>query len=151
MSNLIKTALPLFTSLLLTLSTAHADYVKPNITHAAYGHQQVVYQVNGGDTKLQLHALKNVLNHVTTVEDIDAVIVVHGDGISLLTTKDPEITDMLDKLHEKHVKIDVCNNTLKGKNLDWHELYHVEESDIVPSGVAEISYLQSQHYSYVKP
>jgi hypothetical protein len=151
MSNMIKTALPLFTSMLLTLNAAHADYVKPNITHTPYGHQQVVYQINGGDEKLQLHALKNVLNHVTTVEDIDAVIVVHGDGISLLTTKDPEILGMLDKLHEKHVKIDVCNNTLKGKNLDWHALYHVEESDIVPSGVAEVGYLQSQHYSYVKP
>lgn len=44
MSNLIKTALPLFTSMLLTLSAAHADYVKPSITHAPYGHQQVVYQ-----------------------------------------------------------------------------------------------------------
>ncbi|BBP02064.1 DsrE family protein [Sulfuriferula nivalis] len=151
MINITKKAFPILASLLLTAGAAHADYVKPDITHAPYGHQQVVYQINGGDAKLQFHALKNVLNHVTTVEDIDAVIVVHGEGISLLTTKDPEITGMLDKLREKHVKIDVCNNTLKGKNLDWHELYHVEESDIVPSGVAEVGYLQSQHYAYVKP
>jgi intracellular sulfur oxidation DsrE/DsrF family protein len=31
------------------------------------------------------------------------------------------------------------------------DLYYVEETDIVPSGVAQLAILQAQGYAYIKP
>jgi intracellular sulfur oxidation DsrE/DsrF family protein len=50
------------------------------------------------------------------------------------------------------VAFQVCGNTLKGKQIDFEgDLYDVDEADIVPSGVAELSRLQGMGYSYIKP
>ncbi|XDZ69645.1 hypothetical protein AB8879_06555 [Alphaproteobacteria bacterium LSUCC0744] len=41
---------------------------------------------------------------------------------------------------------------MKGKKLSPEkDLYDVFEEDIVPSGVAELSHLQMQGYTYIKP
>ena len=43
-------------------------------------------------------------------------------------------------------------NTINGRKVDYlNDLYDVEESDIVPSGVAEVAKLQAEGYSYIKP
>ncbi len=141
----------LLTGSLLFAGIAHADYVLPQITHDAYGHQKVVYQLNSGDPDIQAKALKYMLNNISAAKDIEGVVVVFDDGMGALTDNDPKVVALLDKVRAKHVKIAVCNNTLKGKNLDWHSLYNVQETDIVPSGVAEIGFLQSKGYTYLKP
>ena len=46
----------------------------------------------------------------------------------------------------------VCNNTLKGRKIRYeNDLFEVWEDNIVPSGVAELSHLQQQGYTYIKP
>jgi intracellular sulfur oxidation DsrE/DsrF family protein len=45
----------------------------------------------------------------------------------------------------------VCANTLKGKKIDIDQLYDAENSDIVPSGVAEVAHLQARGFSYLRP
>ena len=46
----------------------------------------------------------------------------------------------------------VCNNTLTSRKIDYeNDLFEVFEDDIVPSGVAELSYLEQQGYTYIKP
>ncbi|MCU7855753.1 MAG: DsrE family protein, partial [Candidatus Thiodiazotropha sp. (ex Lucinoma borealis)] len=46
----------------------------------------------------------------------------------------------------------VCANTLKGKKVILTEhLYDTSESDVVPSGVAELAKLQAEGYTYIKP
>jgi intracellular sulfur oxidation DsrE/DsrF family protein len=48
--------------------------------------------------------------------------------------------------------VHVCNNTLKGRKISYeNDLFDVYEEDIVPSGVAELSHLQLQGYTYIKP
>jgi len=55
-------------------------------------------------------------------------------------------------LKAQNVVITVCNNTLSGREINFAEdLYDVWEEDIVASGVAELSHLQSQGYTYIKP
>jgi hypothetical protein len=41
---------------------------------------------------------------------------------------------------------------LRGRKISYeNDLFEVFEEDIVPSGVAEVSYLQQQGYTYIKP
>ncbi len=151
-----KTTMKLYyalaTSLLMT-TPVYADYVAPNIQHEAFGSQKVVYQLNTGDEQEQLQVLRNANNHVQIIgkEHIDLHLVVFASGISVLQSNDEKITQAIDKLRQQGVKIAVCNNTLKAKNIDWHTLYQVKESDIVPAGVAELAYLQQKGFAYIRP
>ena len=50
----------------------------------------------------------------------------------------------------KGVEFRVCNFTLEARDIDPRQV--IEEAKIVPSGVAEVSRLQSQEgYAYLKP
>ena len=56
------------------------------------------------------------------------------------------------ELKGQNVRFVVCNNTLVGRDIDPDEdLFDVWEDDIVPSGVAELSYLQQLGFTYIKP
>ncbi len=137
------------------------------IAGEGYGKQKVVYHINYDDSKAQAGALRNVQNHINAVgaENLDLKIVLHGKGLTLLLEPDAaentklktgnatdEIQAKITGLKEQGVKFQVCSNTLKGKKIDYEaDLYDVDEADIVPSGVAEIAYLQAQGYAYVKP
>ena len=66
----------------------------------------------------------------------------HGDGVDLLKTanSDMDMQSKIINLKDQKVAFQVCNNTLKGRKISYkNDLYDVSESDIVPSGVAEIS------------
>ncbi|WP_245823153.1 DsrE family protein [Antarctobacter heliothermus] len=55
-------------------------------------------------------------------------------------------------MKSQNVKFHVCNNTLTGRNINYSDdLYDVWDDDIVPSGVAELSKLQQDGYTYIKP
>lgn len=123
---------------------------------AAYGKQKVVYHVNYDDPKLQKAALRNIQNHINAVgkENLDLRVVMHGKGYTLLKTANDNM-DMQSKivnLKKQGVKMQICNNTLRGKKVNYkNDLFDVEKADIVPSGVAEIADLQAKGFSYVKP
>jgi intracellular sulfur oxidation DsrE/DsrF family protein len=135
--------------------------------YADYAPQKVVYHVNGYGDKTQIGALRNIQNHINAVgaDKLTVAVVMHGNGLSLLTlpeavgvTKMKEgnaNTDMqarVDGLRNQGVRFLVCANTLKGRKVvpDDH-LYRVSPGDIVPSGVAELSKLQLEGYTYIKP
>jgi intracellular sulfur oxidation DsrE/DsrF family protein len=89
----------------------------------------------------------------------------HGAGVSLLmppeamsrtkmksANADPQMQATIDNLRSQGVGFKVCANTLKGHNINAAtDLYMVDEADIVPSGVAELSILQTQGFTYIKP
>lgn len=124
-----------------------------------YGKQKVVYHINydgGGDGKAYMKALKNVQNHINAVgkDNIDVKIVVHGQGVDLLrdANKELKLQSEVTSLKTQNVSFAVCANTLKGRNIDYEkDLFEVGKEDIVPSGVAELSYLQGKGYTYIKP
>lgn len=134
--------------LLPTLSSA--------VLAEGYGKQKVVYHINYDDKKKQAGAMRNIQNHINAVgaENLDLKVVLHGNGVSLLKTanEDPDFESKVINLKSQHVSFNVCNNTLKGKKIDYEsDLFEVEESDIVPSGVAELARLQQEGYTYIKP
>ncbi len=123
-----------------------------------YGKQKVVYHINydGESGTSYKSALGNIQNHINAVgaENIDVKVVLHGDGLGLLMSakQDDALQTRIGGLKTQNVAFEVCNNTLVGRDISWEDdLYDVWEEDIVPSGVAELSYLQQQGYTYIKP
>lgn len=133
-----------------------------------YSKQKVVYHINYDNPKQQAGALRNIQNHINAVgaDNMDIKVVLHGHGLSLLL--DPEslpklkkfkhanateqMSAKVDGLKNQGVAFSVCANTVKGRKVDIeHDLYDVDRDDIVPSGVAELSYLQAKGYTYIKP
>lgn len=124
-----------------------------------YGKQKVVYHINydaGPDGLAYKRALRNIQNHINAVgaENLDVKVVLHGNGLSLLKLARDDLTlqGNVSNLKTQNVAFSVCNNTLKGRKIDYEQdLFEVFQDDIVPSGVAELSYLQAQGYTYIKP
>ena len=133
-----------------------------------YGKQKVVYHINYDNPKQQAGALRNIQNHINAVgaENLELKVVLHGNGLALLLEPDAlenvpkfkhanateEMTAKITGLKDQGVNFNVCANTVKGRKVDYlNDLYDVEESDIVPSGVAEVAKLQAEGYSYIKP
>ena len=139
-----------------------------SIANERYGKQKVVYHINYDNPKKQAGALRNIQNHINAVgaENLDIKVVLHGNGLALLL--DPESLSKLkkfkhananekmiakiDSLKDQGVDFNVCANTVRGRKVDLEsDLYNVEKSDVVPSGVAEVARLQLMGYAYIKP
>lgn len=130
-----------------------------NRTPGRYRKQQVVYHINGDggpEGGLYKAALVNVRNHIAALgaDNISVKVLLHGDGVTLLTMArgDVELQSAVVALKADKVSFLVCANTLRGRNIDsGSDLFDVADGDIVPSGVAELSHLQQQGYTYIKP
>ena len=124
-----------------------------------YSKQKVVYHINynGGDgDKLYRGAMRNIQNHINAVgaENMEIKVVLHGNGLGLLASAKTNelLQSQVLELKGQNVNVHVCNNTLKGRKISYeNDLFDVFEEDIVPSGVAELSHLQQQGYTYIKP
>ena len=124
-----------------------------------YGKQKVVYHINyngGADDKKYRGAMRNIQNHINAVgaENMEIKVVLHGNGLGLLVSAkgNEKIKGAVASLKSQDVNFHVCNNTLKGCKISYeNDLFDVYEEDIVPSGVAELSYLQQKGYTYIKP
>ncbi len=136
--------------------------------NVGYDKQKVVYHINYDNPKAHAGALRNIQNHINAVgaDNLDLKVVLHGNGLALLLDPDAleklgkfkhanandEMTARISALKDQGVDFQVCNNTLKGRKVDYTtDLYDVTEEDIVPSGVAEVAKLQAQGYAYIKP
>ena len=125
---------------------------------ARYGQQKVVYHINyeGGDGgKAYRGAMANIQNHINAVgaRNLDVKVVLHGNGVGLLLDAkgNDGLRARIASLKGQNVGFQVCNNTLTGNDLTTDDLYDVRDGDVVPSGVAELSHLQQQGYTYIKP
>ena len=116
---------------------------------------RVVYHVNQAEPGLHKAAVRNVQNHINAVgaENMDIKLVMHGGGINLLLAANdhPEIQAAVDSLKLQGVDFQVCRNTLSARQLPMEALYDTTEEDIVSSGVAQLSILQRDGYTYIKP
>ena len=117
------------------------------------GPDKVVYHINDSVNATAL--MRNVSNHLDTDPTAKIVIVGHGQGVDFLMddAKDKNgnpYNITVEKLATKGVKFDVCEITLKSRNLKKEQF--IPEAKFVPSGVAEITKLQAREgYVYLKP
>jgi intracellular sulfur oxidation DsrE/DsrF family protein len=132
-----------------------SGYVKPNMKHDSYGDLKIVVPITTDDKAIQGMKLRNLSNSLMATKDwkgeIEATVVLYAKGLSLLKNPDDGMRTMVDELTKKGVRFEVCNNSLKEQSLDFHSLYHVADKDIVPSGFAEVAYLQAKKHYVVDP
>jgi intracellular sulfur oxidation DsrE/DsrF family protein len=130
--------------------------------------QKVVYHVNYYGAEAEAAALRNIQNHINAIgaENLDLKVVLHGNGVAMLMYPDAlgkdgnkmkegnatdEMQAKITGLKNQGIQFQICANTLKGRNISTDDLYDFSESDLVPSGVAQLAILQGEGYAYVKP
>lgn len=152
----------LFSSILMAGVVSHASaesaksgYVEPKINHAAYGTLKVVVPITTDDKAVHGMKLRNIENGLDSAMKWDGqmqdTVVLYAKGVSLLQNPDAETRQKIDLLKTRGVRFAVCDNTLREQGIDFHQLYQVNERDIVPSGFAEVAYLQAKKNYVVDP
>ncbi len=130
-------------------------YVKPNFTHESYGGMQVVVPLVSDVPAVRGMKLRNIANSLKAVATwggiMNVKVVMYAKGVAWLKTPDANEKATLDMLRSKGVQFLVCNNSLMEQGIDFHTLYGVTDADIVPSGFAEVAFLQAQKHYVVDP
>ena len=118
------------------------------------GPVKVVYHINTG-LEQATDGLRNANNHLAADPKAKIVFVTHANGVHFLldgakdkngNTYDALVHDLVGK----GVEFRACRFTLERQKIDPKRL--IQDVTIVPSGVAEVSRLQSQEgFAYLKP
>ena len=134
---------------------AKEGYVQPKISHEQYGTLNIVVPMTTDDKAIHGMKLRNLENGLNSAKKwgghLHATVVLYSKGVSLLQNPDAETMKKIDALKAKGVRFVVCDNTLSEQGIDFHQLYQVVDRDIVPSGFAEVAYLQSKKNYAVDP
>ncbi len=147
------------------LMTEKKEDKKDDSKKGSYPAHKVVYHFNRPSYKKTLGGLRNIQNHINALGkgNVTVKAVFHGNGVMTIlnTPKDVDLANSnLSKQIQKRIKslkalgveFNICKNTLKGKKIKITDVFDAKESDIVPSGVAELAHLQlTQGFKYVKP
>lgn len=142
---LVIALMSLLAALALPASSHAADAGKGN--RVVYHFSEGLEQASGG--------LRNIRNHLDTDPAAKIVVVAHAAGVNFMLkgAKDKngnEYAAAIEDLTTAGVEFRACRITLKSRNIDPKQLH--DDARLVPSGVVEITRLQSQEgYAYLKP
>ncbi len=115
---------------------------------------KVIYHINAGNEQAT-DGLRNANNHLTADPKAKIVFVTHANGVHFLLdgAKDKNGNSydaLVQDLMGKGVEFRLCRFTLERQKIDPKKV--IQDVKIVPSGVAEVSRLQSQEgFAYLKP
>jgi intracellular sulfur oxidation DsrE/DsrF family protein len=116
---------------------------------------RVVYHIDNADEQ-GLKGLRNIRNHLDVAPNTKIIVVTHANGVDLLMdgAKDKknntEYGPLVSALKSRGVKFEVCEITLKNRNLNKNQF--VLDADFTPSGVVRIGELQNnERFAYIKP
>lgn len=116
---------------------------------------KVVYHID--DAEVQgIKGLRNIRNHLDTAPSTTIIVVTHANGVDLLMegVKDKknniEYAPLVSALKSRGVKFEVCEITLKNRNLKKDQF--ILDADFTPSGVVRVADLQYKDgFAYIKP
>ena len=122
----------------------------------AYAQDKAVYHIDHAETQAT-KGLRNIRNHLDVAPDTKIIVVTHANGVDFLMdgAKDkanPNIdySALVSDLKARGVKFEVCEITLKNRNLNKNQF--ILDAEFTPSGVARIGQLQSREkFAYIKP
>lgn len=119
----------------------------------AFADDKVVYHIDDAETQA-LKGLRNVKNHLDTDPQAKITVVTHAQGVDFLMqgAKDKngsEYAGPVSALASRGVKFEVCEITLKNRNIDKGQF--IFEAGFTPSGVVRLAKLQQEGASYIKP
>lgn len=109
----------------------------------------VVFQLNESTPEKHQMVLRNIRNVKQEMPDLFVELVVHGAGLGLVLASHSTLAEEIAQLQSQGVRIAVCQNTMKGKNLTEADL--LPGMTVVRAGIAEIIQRQQEGFSYVKP
>jgi uncharacterized protein len=123
---------------------------------AANAQDKVVYHIDNTEAQAT-KGLRNVRNHLDVAPDTKIVVVTHAEGVDFLMEgakdkKNPNIdyASLVSALKARGVKFEVCDITLKNRNLKREQF--IMDAEFTPSGVARIGQLQAREkFAYIKP
>ena len=123
---------------------------------AAFAQDKAVYHIDNAATQAT-KGLRNVRNHLDVAPDTQITVVTHAEGVDFLMegAKDKanpnvDYASLVSALKARGVKFEVCEITLKNRNLTKNQF--ILDAEFTPSGVVRIAQLQSREkYAYVKP
>jgi len=134
---------------------AQVELAQENLAQEKTTVDKVVYHIDDA-AEQALKALRNIRNQIALAPDTRIVVVAHGDGVDFVFegARDPksnvEYGPLISSLKAQGVSFEVCENTMKGRNLSKDKF--VMETDYTPSGVVRITRLQTrEHFAYIKP
>ena len=147
----MKTWIPLAAAALMAL--AGCAGVGPALDNPV-GPDKVVYHLGEGLAQAS-NGLRNIRNHLEVNPKARIVVVAHAQGVDYLMKGRKDANGnpyeiIVQDLKSQGVRFDVCQITLRNRKLTKDQF--IEEATYVPSGVAEITRLQSREgYSYLRP
>ncbi len=109
----------------------------------------VVLEMTSDETKnwgILMNNLEGVSQNLPDSGQIELVL--HGGGVGLVLKKNNYEMQKLKNFSEKRVRIVVCENTMRRKNINKSDLYDFVST--VPAGIVEIVKKQSEGWAYVK-
>jgi uncharacterized protein len=119
----------------------------------SWAQDMVVYHFD--DTAAQgLKGLRNIRNHLDVDPSARITAVAHANGIDFLMEGEKhasgtEYAPLVSALKSRGVKFEVCEITLKNRNLKKEQF--IQEAEFTPSGVVRVAKLQKQGAAYIKP
>ena len=119
------------------------------------GPTKVVYHIDDAETQ-GLKGLRNIRNHLDVSPQTTIIVATHANGVDLLMDgakdkKNPvEYAPLVSALKSRGVKFEVCEITLKNRNLKKDQF--ILDADFTPSGVVRVADLQYKDgFAYIKP
>ncbi len=116
---------------------------------AQKSHYKVVFDMSSADTAAHSAVIRQVNNFLALAPDGEVEVVFHGHSLNALvknkTTAENSINDLV---HNKHVIIAACNNTMKRMQLTKDDL--IEAATVVPAAILELVDKQQNGWSYIK-
>ena len=119
------------------------------------GSTKVVYHIDDAEAQ-GLKGLRNIRNHLDVSPQTSIIVVTHANGVDLLMegAKDKkngtEYAPLVGALKSRGVKFEVCEITLKNRNLKKDQF--TLDADFTPSGVVRVADMQYKDgFAYIKP
>jgi len=119
------------------------------------GNSKVVYHIDDAESQ-GLKGLRNIRNHLDVAPQTTIIVVTHANGVDIMMdgAKDKknnvEYAPLVGALKSRGVKFEVCEITLKNRNLKKDQF--TLDADFTPSGVVRVADLQYKDgFAYIKP
>ena len=120
---------------------------------AAQAQDLVVYHIDNAQAQA-VKGLRNIRNHMDVDPTAKVTVVTHANGVDFLMEgakdeKAGEFAPLVSALVARGVKFEICEITLKNRNLKKEQF--LQEAEFTPSGVVRLAKLQKEGASYIKP
>jgi uncharacterized protein len=122
----------------------------------AFAQDKVVYHIDNAEAQAT-KGLRNIRNHLDVAPDTKITVVTHANGVDFLmegakdkASPNVDYAALVNALKARGVKFEVCEITLKNRNLTKNQF--ILDAEFTPSGVVRIAQLQSREkFAYIKP